>query len=65
MGGKLLGNLCSSGKLDKFEVPIAMASINEFPSRSIDFLLAYTQSDLDVDILLGLPLVMGVDLNIV
>ena len=42
---------------------IAIASIHEFPSISIDFVLAFPQSDLDVDVFMDLPLVMLVDGN--
>ena len=42
---------------------LAIASIHELPIRSIDFVLAFTQYDLDVDILMDLPLVMAVDRN--
>ena len=37
-----------------------IASINEFPSRSIDFVLSFPQAHLDVDFIMELPLCMGV-----
>ena len=39
------------------------ASINEFPSRSIDFVPAFPQYDLDVDVFMEILLLMGVDVN--
>ena len=42
---------------------LAIASIHEFPSRSIDFVLAFPQADLDVDIFIEIPLAMVVDIN--
>ena len=42
---------------------LAKESIHELPSRSIVFLLAFPQSELDVDIFIDLTLVMGVDRN--
>ena len=42
---------------------LAIASVYEFPSRSIEFLLAFTQAYLDVDVFVDPPLVMGVDGN--
>ena len=38
-------------------------NIHEFPSISIDFVLAFPQADLDVDTFMDLPLGMGVDVN--
>ena len=38
--------------------------IHEFPIRSIDFVLDFNQYDLDVDVLVEIYLVMGVDENI-
>ena len=40
---------------------LAIASIHEFPSISIEFVLAFNQADLDVDVFMYLPLGMGVD----
>ena len=40
-----------------------ISSIHEFPIRSIDFLLAFPQADLDVDVLMELLLGMVVDGN--
>ena len=40
---------------------LAITSIHEFPSRKIDFILAFNQFDLDVDVLMELHLVLGVD----
>ena len=42
---------------------LAIASINEPPRRSIDFALAFTQDDLDVYVLMYIPLGKGVDGN--
>ena len=42
---------------------LAIASINELPSISIDFVLAFTQDNLDVDVFVELNLGMGVDGN--
>ena len=39
---------------------LAIASIHEFPSRSIDFVLAFPQAVLDMDILMEIPLGMEV-----
>ena len=38
-------------------------SIHEFPRRSIDFVLDFTQSDFDVDVFMDLPSGVGVDGN--
>ena len=35
--------------------------IHEFPSRSIDFVLSFPRSDLDVDVFMGLTLEIVVD----
>ena len=40
-----------------------ISSIHEFPSISIEFVLAFPQSDLDVDVFMGLLLLMLVDEN--
>ena len=42
---------------------LAIASIYELPSRSIDFVPAFSQYDLDVNIFMDLLLGMGVDGN--
>ena len=42
---------------------LAIASIHEFPIRSIDFVLAFTQDDLYVYVFVGIHLGMGVDGN--
>ena len=39
---------------------LAIASIHEFPSRSIECVLYFPQSDHDVDVFMDLALVMGV-----
>ena len=39
---------------------LAIASIHEFPSRSIVFALAFPQFDLDVNVFMELPLRMRV-----
>ena len=41
-----------------------IASIHAFPSRSIDFVPAFPQYELDVDVFMEIPLVMVVDVNI-
>ena len=40
---------------------LAIESIHELQSISIDFLLAFPQSDLHVDVFIEIPLGMGVD----
>jgi len=42
---------------------LAIASIHKLPSRSIDFVLAFPQADLDVDVFMELPIGMDVDGN--
>ena len=42
---------------------LAITSILEFSRISIDFVLAYIQADLDVDVFIDLPLGVGVDVN--
>ena len=42
---------------------LAIASKYELPSKSIDFVLSFPQSDLDVDVLMGLTLGMEVGGN--
>ena len=41
-----------------------MESIYELPSRSINFVLAFPQSGLDVNVFMEITLGMGVDENI-
>ena len=42
---------------------LAIASIHELTSRSIDFVIYFNQDDLDGDVFMDLPLVMGVYKN--
>ena len=42
---------------------LAVSSIHEFPSRSNDFLLAFTQSNHDADVLMEIHLGMVVDVS--
>ena len=42
---------------------LAIASIHEFPSRSNDFLLAFTQSNHDADVFMEIHLGMVVDVS--
>ena len=42
----------------------ALESIHEFTSRSIDFVIDFTQADVDVDVFMNIPLGMVVDVNI-
>ena len=42
---------------------LAIESIHEFPIISIDFLPAFSQSELDVDVFMDITLGMGVDVN--
>ena len=42
---------------------LAIESLHKFPSISIDFLLAFPQSDLDVDFFMYITLGIGVDKN--
>ena len=37
-----------------------IASIHKFPSRSIDFVLAFPQAELDVDVFMDIPLGIAV-----
>ena len=39
---------------------LAIAITHKLPSRSIDFVLDFTESELDVDVFMKLPLGMGV-----
>ena len=43
---------------------LAIASIHELKITSIDFVMAFTQADLDVDVFVDITLVMGLDGNI-
>ena len=43
---------------------LAIASIPELPIKSIDFVLAFPQYELDVDVFMEIPLGMGFDRNI-
>ena len=43
---------------------LAIANIHALPRGSIDFVLAFTQSDLDMYVLMELPLGMGMYRNI-
>ena len=40
---------------------LSIASIHEFPSIPIDFVLAFPQADLDLDVFIEILLRMGVD----
>ena len=40
-----------------------IVSIHELPSISINFVLAFTQDDLDLDLFVDIPLGMGFDGN--
>ena len=40
-----------------------IASINDFTSRPIEFLLAFTQADIDMDVFKDIPLRIGGDGN--
>ena len=42
---------------------LSIASIHELQSVSIDFLIAFPQYDLDMDVFMELPLLMVVDVN--
>ena len=42
---------------------LAISSIHEFPSISIDFVPAFSQADLDVDVFMNIPLRIGVEGN--
>ena len=42
---------------------LAIASINELPSRSIEFVIDFPLVELDVDVFMDIPLVMGLDRN--
>ncbi len=54
MGSKLLGNICTCGKLGK--ILLAIAKIHKLSSRSIDFVLAFLQADLEIPVYMELPL---------
>ena len=53
---QLLGKCFSSGKLNKCEVIISYSNIL--------FVLTFTQADIDVDVLINIPLWKVVDVNI-
>ena len=40
---------------------LVISNIHELPSISIEFVLVFPQADLDVDLVMDLPLGMGVD----
>ena len=42
---------------------LAIANIHEFSTRSIDFILSFTQVYIDADVFVELPVVMGFDGN--
>ena len=42
---------------------LSIASINELPIISMDFLPAFLQADLDVDVFVDIPLGIVVDVN--
>ena len=42
---------------------LSIASIHEFPTRSIYFVLSFPQADLNVNVFMEITLVMGVDAN--
>ena len=56
MGTQLLVKLCSSDKLDNFELTIIYRSIYDFLSRSVEFVISFPQYGLYLGILLDLPL---------
>ena len=63
MGSHLLGKLFSSGNWIRVRSLLAMTSLHEFTSKSIDFVLSFTQDDLDMYFFMDLPLGMGVGGN--
>ena len=60
----MLGNACIPD-IDKITVRsiLSISSIHEFPSISIEYLLYFTQAELDVDVFMVITLGMGVDRN--
>ena len=50
-----------SGELDKCKVNVSYSKYIFFTRTSIDFVLAFPKSDLDIDVFTELPLGMGVD----
>ena len=63
MGSLLLGNLCSIGKLDKCDFTISYSKYTLIYKQIIWLLLALDKSDLGVDVLMDIHLVMGDDVN--
>ena len=63
MGGSTNWKLVISVKSDKSEVTLRYSNYNELPIMSIDFLLAFTQAGLDMDVFMELPLGMGFYVN--
>ena len=61
MGSQQLVSLYPSSDFDKCEAHFYYSKLHEFPIRSIDFVLDFTQNDLDVDVFIEIPLGMGVD----
>ena len=63
MRSQLLVNICSSVKLDRRNDNLSISSIHRLPSISGDFVLAFPQSYIDMDVFIGIPLGMEVDGN--
>ena len=64
MGSQLLVSLYPSSDFDKCEAHFYYSKLHEFPIRSIDSVLVFTQADIGVNVFVYITLVMRVDGNI-
>ena len=58
MGRQLLGNIFSSRKLDQCTILLILSKLAGLESRTINFVLAFQQADLDVSVYMELPIGM-------
>ncbi len=61
MGNKLLGNILTSSKYGNSSLTLLLAWIYKLDSKAIDFVLAFPQAMLDVDIWMYLQIGFQVD----
>ena len=61
MGVELLGDLIPSGKLNIYQGHAYPKFFREIQAKYVDFVLAYTQSDVKSDIFVEIPIGLGVE----
>ena len=58
MGGELLGDILPRYQLDVYNIHAYSSIIREIHTKSVDFVLAYTQDDLKTEISMDPPKVL-------